>query len=81
MFMELKNMSDLAKFADLCRKKNIESIKIAADGSVEFKLRADAFKEKKPRKQKETSSEVAPLEPTEEDILFWSSTPLGEVRN
>lgn len=72
-------MSDLAKFADLCRKKNIESIKIAADGTVELKLSRDAFVPKqRKQKSKGLADEVKTTELSEEEILFWSSTPAGQ---
>lgn len=75
--MDIKTLADLGKIADLCRKKGIESIKIA-DGTVEFKL-AHGF-ERRRRGTRDTSNPEVDTPFSEEDALFWSSAglPMGE---
>lgn len=71
--MDVKNLAELSKIADLCRKKGIETIKITQD-CVEFKLSADVPKKAARKSKKDEKSD--PVEEgliTAEDILFWSS--------
>lgn len=71
--MEIKNIAELGKIADLCRKKGLEYIKITQD-TVEFRLSERALKTKSKRKIKDTTPDVLETETaTEEELLFWSS--------
>lgn len=78
--MEVKTLLDLGKLAEICRKKGIAEIKIDEKG-LEFKLwdHIPTPSKRTRAKSSSTSSEQIPLEnqPTEEEILFWSSSPLG----
>jgi hypothetical protein len=67
--MDIKNTSDLAKIADLCRKKGIESIKITQD-SVEFKMADKPVVQR--RGQKGTDKIDSPAQYSEEDVINWS---------
>lgn len=71
--MDIKNLSDLAKIATLCRKKGIETIKITPD-SVEFKLKDAPIKMRKlSRSENENVSVEDQQALTAEDKLFWSA--------
>jgi len=71
--MDVKNLKDLSKIADICRKKGIETIKISAD-SVEFKLKDLPIKPTKrelsavPDLNTEDKQAIS-----DEDVLFWSA--------
>lgn len=73
--MEIKNARDLAKIADLCRKKGITEIKIG-ENCIELKIGDKP--EKRPRLSSRASNKEQdkPLQesgPTEEELLFWSA--------
>lgn len=77
--MDVKNVADLAKIIDLCRKKGIDSIKISND-AVEFKLSTHLPIKGKPRgKYKTATAELKPdhieveNQYSQDEILFWSS--------
>lgn len=70
--MDIKSVADLAKIADLCRKKGIESIKITQD-SVEFKLGEKPVSERRSSESKEEKIENDEAL-TEEELLMWSVT-------
>lgn len=78
--MEVKTAAQLGKIADLCRKKGIESIKITAE-SVEFKLIDEIRVNRKQRKPKKFDLEDGiqlENQPTEEEVLFWSTGAIGD---
>lgn len=76
--MDIKNIADLSKIADLCRKKGIESIKITQD-AVEFTLAESQLKTRTRRnKSKNTTDNIETNAPTEEELLFWSSQGIPE---
>ena len=79
--MDIKNLQDLSKIADLCRKKGIETIKITAD-SVEFKLKESVIKTRSRRKNRETQPDFVPVDnqPTEEELLYWSSAGVSDAQ-
>ncbi len=68
--MDIKTTSDLAKIADLCRKKGIESIKITND-TVEFKLGDKPVAKTRAVKGSDKLESIP--EYSEDDILNWSS--------
>lgn len=76
--MDIKTFGDLAKVADLCRKKGIKQIKITSEG-IEFSLGDKPIKKAKAQNSKDNID--APPQYTEEDMLFWSSTQMTEVHN
>lgn len=69
--MELKSFSDLAKLADVCRKKGIDTIKISGD-CIEFKL---LDKPTRKRRIKESKDELPKTENpySEDDLIAWST--------
>lgn len=71
---EIKNLNDLSKIIDLCRKKGIASIEIQG---IKLELREDVPPSNYKKKKAEDNSDVIVEEPlTDEQALFWSSTPL-----
>lgn len=72
-YVELKNFSDLAKLAAICRKQGIETIKINQDG-VEFRLGERPTSKRSPRRIVDEAPETPQY--TEEDLLNWSSGPV-----
>lgn len=72
--MDIKNIADLAKLVDLCRKKGIESIRVVGD-DIEFKL-LEKPKQTRRKRLKGSIDEELLVQPqyTEEDLLNWSST-------
>lgn len=78
--MQIKNFAQLSKIADICRKKGIETIKITPE-SVEFTLKEEVLKRKSSKKSSNglESDEIAlDDQPSEEDMLFWSSTGIAD---
>ena len=67
--MDIKNFSDLAKIADICRKKGIKQLKITQDG-VEFQM---GDRPEKQVKADKGSDKIDVPVINEEDVLFWSS--------
>ena len=71
----LLTAKELAKLADLCRKKGIESIKITSD-AVEFKLGERPQRAKRLRKEDGKNPVTDAM--TDEELLFWSSAGIPE---
>lgn len=73
---ELKNLGDLSKIIDLCRKKGVESIEIQG---IKLVLRDEAPPSNyKKKKQFESGDPVVEGAFTEDDALFWSSDGIPE---
>lgn len=74
--MDIKNVRDLAKIIDLCRKKGVSDVKIT-DNSVEFKMTPEAPSRKVADKDK---TEFPPIDQpyTDEQIAMWSVPGFGE---
>ncbi len=76
--MDIKNLADLGKLADLCRKKGIDSIKITQN-EIEFKLSPHSPIKGKPRGKYNQTADTKPdlvsveNQYTQDEILFWSS--------
>lgn len=72
--MEIKNARDLAKIADLCRKKGIAELKIGQN-CIEVKMGTRPEKQKRASAKKPTGPEprLNDSGPTEEELLFWSA--------
>ena len=68
--MDIKTFSDLAKLADICRKKGIKQLRITQEG-LEFQLGEKPIKPLKVIKGSE-SEQAEPLDG--DNLLFWSST-------
>lgn len=73
---EIKNLNDLSKIIDLCRKKGVDSIEIQG---IKLSLRDEAPPSNY-KKKKEIGSDVIQTENqfTEDDALFWSSAGIPE---
>jgi hypothetical protein len=78
--MELKNLNDLGKIADLCRKKGIKTIKIS-DSSVEFELSPEAPKSNYKKKQMGSDKIDVGVQFTDEEVLLWSSAGIDGESN
>lgn len=79
--MNIKNARDLSKIIAICRKKGVQTLKIAPNGVFEFTLLATApGVERANRRSKKDGSQPAEPKPapqlTEEDVLFYSSSPI-----
>lgn len=72
-------VKELAKLADMCRKKGIESIKITTD-AVEFKLGEQVLPKRRSRTQEDNKPPVTETM-SDEELLFWSSAGIPEVPN
>lgn len=71
--MDIKNIAELAKLVDLCRKKGIESIRVVGD-EIEFKLLEKPKQVRRKRSKTQSDQEIEAETPfTEEEILMWSS--------
>lgn len=69
--MDIKDIADLSKVIDMCRKKGIETLKVTQD-TVEFTLKdIPTTKRRRGVKGPEEIKEDRPR--TDEEILFWSS--------
>lgn len=73
--MDIKNARDLSKIITLCRKKGVQTIKVAQDGSIEFTLSHEAPTKTARHSKKRTAdeAETAAEQYTDEQILMWSS--------
>lgn len=74
---EIKNLNDLSKIIDLCRKKGIASIEIQG---IKLELRSDIPPSHYKRKKAEESPEITEDLLSEEKALFWSSTPVEGIQ-
>lgn len=72
---EIKNLNDLSKIIDLCRRKGVESIEIQG---IKLTLRSELPPSNYKRK-KEDTPEIESDPMNEDQALFWSSTPLEGV--
>jgi hypothetical protein len=77
--MDIKTIADLAKLADLCRKKGIKTLKVSADG-LEFEL-TEKPQGKKRAKTSQDDKVETDNQYSDEDALFWSSSQIPEVNN
>jgi hypothetical protein len=74
--MNIQNLSELAKLIKIMRKTGVESLK---SGDLDIKLRPDAPLTKRDIKLLGKDEIVPTNRYTDEDLLFWSSTPPGAV--
>lgn len=66
--MQLPNIKDLEKLLKMCRKQGITELTMA-DMSFKFgELPLD-------KEETEEAEQVAPIGPSAEEMLFWSSQP------
>lgn len=72
--MDIKTIADLAKLADLCRKKGIKQLKIT-EGGLEFEL-SPTYRKVTRRSKGESDSIKVEKQYTDEDILMWSSNQI-----
>ena len=72
---EIKNLNDLSKIIDLCRKKGVESIEIQG---IKLSLRDEAPKSNYKKKQVEAGDPVIETPFSDEDALYWSSAGIPE---
>jgi len=70
--MDIKTFADLAKLADICRKKGIKAIKVTQD-AIEFQLSDKPEVRHRNTKAPEVKNQVE----SEEEMLFWSSTGIN----
>ncbi len=79
--MDIKNIAELAKLVDLCRKKGVESIRLVGD-EIEFKLLEKPKQTRRKRSKEAQATAEATEIPTytEEELLLWSSTDHIEGR-
>lgn len=77
--MDIASLEDLSALIELCRKKNIETVRIGKD-TIELKFVEDAVapKTRKARAGKDTPIETS-SQYTEDDILNWSAGGLPEM--
>jgi len=66
--MDIKTVADLAKLADICRKKGIKQLKITQEG-LEFSM----GEKPQPKVKFKDSPEALDTRPSDEEMLFWSS--------
>lgn len=79
--MQIKTFAQLSKIADICRKKGIETIKITPE-AVEFTLKEPIPRKKQLKadgKDNDPGTIETPEQPSEEDMLFWSSAGIPTV--
>lgn len=74
---EIKNLNDLAKIIDLCRKKGIASIEIQG---IKLELRADLPPSNYKKKKAGDVAEIVEEPFTEDQALFWSSSQMGDAQ-
>lgn len=75
--MEVKTPKDLAKIADIARKKGIKSLKIS-ENSIEFTLGDLPTKAVRVAKVADAATPQPNEHPySPEDLLFWSSEQAG----
>lgn len=74
--MDIKTVADLAKLADVCRKKGIKQLKVSPEG-VEIQLG-----DRPQKKQRlSTKDEIKDAIPSDEEMLFWSSAGIPGSAN
>ena len=66
--MDIKTIADLAKLADICRKKGIKQLKITQDG-LEFSM----GEKPQPKAKLKDTPETFDTTASDEDMLYWSS--------
>lgn len=75
--MDISSLEQLSALIDLCRKKNIEEIKL---GDISLKFVADAVAPK--TRQRRASRDEPIIEDkafTDEEILMWSAAGIPEM--
>lgn len=78
--MDIASLEDLSALIELCRKKNIETVRIGKD-TIELKFVEDAVapKTRKARTGGKDSAIETTTQYTEDELLNWSSGFLPEV--
>lgn len=66
--MDIKTIADLAKLADICRKKGIKQLKITQDG-LEFQM----GEKPQPKTKTKDTPDTFDTRPSDEEMLYWSS--------
>lgn len=72
---EIKNLTDLSKIIDLCRKKGVDSIEIQG---IKLSLKHEAPPSNYKKKKEPEGDVIVESLFTEEDALFWSSAGIPE---
>lgn len=75
--MDITTLSDLSALIDLCRKKNIELVRIGKD-TIELKFVEEAVAPKTRRPRAIAGEMASTSQYTEDEILNWSSAGIPE---